>query len=416
MKNRNLLLLVALLLTIFAVPSCNFVNVDGPEVGYGDFKPVFRIQGTVYTGNSVAVEGAKVIVGNQETKSDAQGKFQIESETAFQSGTAITVSAAGYIDAISTLQYSDEAPMVQDYIFSLTRALPAGFVDLTTGGELVFEDVTISVPESNSATLNGESLSTVQLSVTPLSPISTYGSFNGNSIKTLVFSPNGLEFDKAVKVSVKVPAGFNTDNLVISTFDSETNTWNNTELVVEYNAATSVASFEMKVLQTTKLNDPQSLVIFSNQDLVEGSQIRYFLSTCDCENPFNWGGGEYVKNYTLETTGGQGIADYNELRNLGFFGSNNISWSFYYIPGFLMPSWPGLPVLDVFQSAPVSLSNCTSKEIIYYRKYRLITGKYTYNNEEKFFTFKYYYGITSPVINTLPCTVHNGCHQGCGNQ
>lgn len=416
MKNRNLLLLVALLLTIFAVPSCNFVNVDSPEVGYGDFKPVFRVQGTVYTGNSVAVEGAKVIVGNQETTTDAEGKFNIESETAFPSGTSVTIIAAGYIDALSSIQYSDEAPMVQDFVFNLTRALPAGFVNLSTGGELVFEDVTVTVPGNNTATLDGQSLTTVQLSVTPLSPISTYGSFTGNSIKTLIFNPEGLEFEKPVTISIKVPEGFNAGNLVLSTFNSETNTWDNSEIVVDYNQATSTASFETKFFWFFKLNNPESLVILSNQYLVENTQIRYFLSTCDCEAPYNWGGGEYVKNYTLETTGGQGQADYLELYLLGFFGSNNISWSPYYIPGSLGAFWPGWPILNLYYYSPISLGNCTSKEVIYYRTYRQITGKYTFNNEEKFFTFKYYYGITTPVINTLPCTVHNGCHQGCGNQ
>lgn len=415
MKNRNLLLLVALLLTIFAVPSCDFVNVDSPEVGDGDFKAVYRVQGTVLTENTTAIEGAKVLVGDKVATTNAEGKFEITTENAFPSGTEMTVTAQGYVQSISTIQYSDQAPAMLDFFVTLSRALPAGFVNLSTGGELVFEDVTVTIPGNNSASLNGETLSTIQLSVSPLSPISTYGSFSGNSIKTLVFSPVGMVFEKPITVTMKIPAGFNADNLIVSLFNESTNTWENTTIAVSYNGADSEASFQMKAVGSVKLNNPESLVIFSNQDLVEAYENVYYLTTCDCENPFNFTGGEYVANYELVTTSGP-AANYTELFQMGFFGSQNIWYHPWFIPN---GWWPGVPVFNVFDNnpfAPISMGNCESKEITFQRKYRQITGKYTYNNEVKFFTFKFYYSITTPTVTDVPCTVHNGCHQGCGNE
>jgi hypothetical protein len=412
MKSKNLLFLVAILLTILAVPSCNFVNVDTPVTN--DIQK-YRILGTVQTADqSIAIEGAKVILGNLETITNAEGKYAFESTTSFATGTEIFVSKEGYINSFINLSYGDEAPIEYSVDFNLTRALPAGFVDLSQGGELVFEDVTVSIPGGNSATLDGETMTVVQLSVTPLNPISSFGSFTGATMKTLIFNPIGMEFSKPVTISFQVPEGFSTSSLMISQFNTETNAWEATDITVDYNASSATASFQVKGSGIYRGVNPGSLVIQEVQNgLIENVIYRYTKSTCECEGPTPWVSGAYVKNYDLVTTSIGANADYYELRAIQFFGQGQVQapWSPLYIPGHLGPYWPGWPVSSVFTTV---VGDCEEKEVIFYRMYKQVTGYYEWAGEYKSFVFKFYYGVTPMIYNIIPCTVHNGCHQGCG--
>lgn len=411
MKSKNLLLLVAILLTMLAVPSCNFVDVDTPVTN--DIQK-YRIQGTVQTADqSIAIEGAKVILGNLETITNAEGKYAFESATSFATGTEIFVSKEGYINSFMSISYGEEAPVDYEVNFNLTRALPAGFVDLNQGGVLTFDDVTITIPGGNSATLNGESMQVVELSVTPLSPISTYGSFEGSTMKSLVFNPIGMEFNLPITVSFIVPEGFSTNNLVIAQYNTSTNEWENTSINVDYDANTGITSFQVKNTGIYREVNPESLVITDVQILTEGIQYRYFKSTCDCEGPVPvWSGGNYVKHYDLVTTSNGAPANYFEMQVIQFFQNTQVQvpFNFSLIPGIWFPAWPGVIVGNVFNT---SVGDCQAKEIIYYRMYKQVTGSYSFFGETKEFVFKYYFGITPFTPTIVPCTVHNGCHQGC---
>lgn len=404
MKNKNLFIL-QLLVSLLFITSCNFLGVDDNEVILDEFSPVYKITGTVYTAGGEELPGATVAINGESVVSDMNGAYTLSFDEFPASGSVLTAEADGFIASDLTINYDADAPYVYSATFNLTRALPAGFVNLAEGGELVFEDVRIEIPGNNSATYQGETLSEVQLSVTPLSPISTFGSFNGSALKTLVFNPAGIEFAQEITIYIAIPEGINVDNLSLVSYDAASNSWSSVNASISFNSATNEISFKQTITESTIRLNFQSLVIDTDVTGTENVVIRYEPTSCNCETAFTWTGGAYLAKYTLETAPGSPFtADIFELRDLHFFVTNNVTWNEAYIVGQLVDN----------VVTGVSIGTCESKEVTFSRQYREITGSYEYNDEEKEFIFRYYYGNTTPVIsNAIDCAITTPCHQGC---
>lgn len=408
MKNKNLLFLVAILLTMLAVPSCNFVEIDNPVIN--DI-PKYRVYGTVQSADqATAIEGAKVIFGNLETKTNANGEYSFESTSPFTASNEIFVSKDGYANSLTNLFSTNEDFLNTEVNINLTRALPASFVDLSKGGVLVFDDVTITIPANNSATLNGETLQVVELSVTPLSPISTYGSFSGSAMKPIVFNPIGMEFNIPLTVSFQIPDGFGTESLILSQFNSESGTWEDAQSDVVFDSNSGLLSFQIKNTNPAQIVDPTSLIINTalSGNFIESDVKRFSKNNCDCgEVVTGWMGGLYWQKIELIALNGT-TPTLSELAQIRFFQNQAAQIPFFggdyttYVTGKIIS-----PVFLIQQ-----VDQCEHVEVTFQRVYREVHGEYTYNNELKQFIFRFYHNVTPYQWNNIPCTVHNECHQG----
>ncbi len=412
MKNKNLFVLPLLVSLLFVV-SCNFLGVDENEVVLGEYNPVSKITGTVYTAGGDVLPGATVSINGMSVVSNMDGEYTLSFDQFPASGSNLNIEADGFIPSNQLIQYQGDAPFIYTASFSLTRALPAGFVNLNAGGELIFEDVRVVIPGNNSASYQGNTIQDVQLSVTPLSPISTYGSFNGSSIKTLVFSPAGIEFDQEITVYITIPQGFNHEGISLSTFDANSNSWSNVNAGIEFNAATNEISFKQTiVLSNVRLNTASLEITSDDLSVIESSvTIRFEPSTCDCSVPGSLNFGSFLAQFTLENTNPSGInpPDFYELRDLHFFGQIGVGGlSQTVLDNYIA----GLPYYNIIQNFPIG--TCESYTVDVQRVYREIVGTYTFNGIEKSFKFRYFYGVTSPDVSALiDCTTGSPCHQGC---
>ena len=403
MKSRNLLLFgVIALLTVFTYQSCDMVKVDGPDLNVTEYNPTFSVQGIItdaVTGE--AISGVTVNVGSNQVITDNEGVYNFTDDKALNEGTFVTVELDGYIKAVSTINYGSDIPNIIFVDLALTRALPENFVDLTSGGTLTFEDVTIEVPADNSATLNGETVNTLELSVTPLSPITTMGNWVGASLKTLKFSPEGVVFEKPIKVYINNPEGIEYSNLTLYIYNSDLNIWEATTDPVNYEG--NQINFELKTLVgSIHIADPAHITIDSD---IIGSDpyFRFEPNTCDCSQAYVWSGGLYFRKMTLSTNPlVPNTGNMAELNSMHFFSQNNLPYNPSIIAGILV--YPAV--------SGVSLNQCEKAVVDVTPMYREITGSYVYDGETKGFVIKYVYG-SSNTVSYEDCPVTSQCHQGC---
>lgn len=406
MKNKVFLLFgFVALVSVFAWQSCEMVKVDSPEISETEeYTPVYYVKGVITSAdNETGVANATVTIGDVTVTTGADGSYSYETENAFEAQTVVKVEAEGFVQSTSALIYGDKAPIEYFLDFTLTRELPASMVNLAAGGEISFDGGKVIVPSNNSVTLDGSTLENIEISVTPISPFSTLGNWVGASLKKLKFEPAGAEFEKPVTIVFDIPADADFSEINLYAFDNMSNIWNDMDATIEIE--NEQMTFELKFIPFgLHVVNPASINITSNFVAVEAPN-RYSPNTCDCEVPFSWSGGNYLRQ--IEFISGTGSI--NELNSLHFFSNYGIP----YIPGLII----GVPVAPLVPiTAAVYVPACKQVDIDSERQYREISGTYDYEGETgKTFTIRYYFGVNVTVNDPVDCSVYTQCHQGCGN-
>jgi len=396
MKNKKFLQLgLVALVSIFAWQSCSLVEVNSPDIDVTQESTLeYYLKGVVSNAdNSQGIEGATITIGDISITSDAEGNYSYNSKTQFANGSIVKVVADDYVLSTSIIRYGENAPIEYFLDFTLTRQSSANSIDLIAGDELLFDGGKIIIPANNSVTLNGETLDNIEMSISPLSPISTLGNWVGASLKKLKLEPAGAIFDIPVIVEIDMPENFDYSEVLIYSFNEAINTWDNIDCTVTYNGNNNYVSFELKILpDALHAVDPASIEItfdshgdiYNIIDLFE-TAVRYEPNTCDCETPFSWFGGNYIRKVELVDSVSTGSL--NELNSLHFFSTYNMPYNTTLVNGiFVVPAVPapGIPI-----------GTCEQMNVDVSRQYREVTGTYDYEGEVgKTFTVRYYYAVT----------------------
>lgn len=400
MKNKGFLLfgLVAFV-TLFAWQSCDLVKVDSPEIDVtSEFTPIYYVKGVITTSdNSQGVEGATINIGSVSLTSGTDGSYSYKSETPFANQTVVEVIADGCVKSTSMLVFGDEAPVEYFLDFTLTRELPASMVNLTEGGEILFDGGKIKVQGGNSAVVDGITVENIEITVTPLSPFSTLGNWVGSSLKKLKIEPAGAVFEKPITIIMELPENFENTQIDLYSFNNSSNIWETLTNAVEINQGNM--SFELKVLPgPIHAVNPASIVV--TQNIINETPVRWSPNTCDCEGTSFWYGGYYMRQLTFVS----GTGSLAELNSLHFFTDYNVPYS----PGIIL----GIPVSPAIPYPGFTVPSCKQLDIDISRLTRELTGTYEFNGETKTFTIHYYFGV-GVSGQEVDCPVWSNCHQGC---
>ncbi len=111
------------------------------------------VRGVLTNLEGVAIEGARISVGEDETTSGVDGAFKLSTGITDGERVAVSISAENYFDTISgTLAPESGKPYLQ---VALPPREEVGQLDPAEGGELETEDVWISFPEDAFETTDG---------------------------------------------------------------------------------------------------------------------------------------------------------------------------------------------------------------------------------------------------------------------
>ncbi len=404
MKSRSLLLFgIVALLSVFTYQSCDLVKTDSPNPDVTEFTPSYIIKGAVTNADDEsAISGVSVNIDGNVVVTDFDGNYELAADKMPASGTVVTVGSEGFIQSTGLISYDEVTPNIYVLDFALTRALPANFINLATGGEITLDGITVVVPANNSAVLNGETLTNVEISVSPVSPISTLGNWVGATLKTLKFEPAGVEFAIPVEFAIETPEDYVFDGLSIYSYNAEANTWDVLENEISF--VNDQVQFELKIFPGgIKLADPTSIVITSDMTGTDAS-IRFDEGNCDCDPMVaSVGVGYYQRKLTLTNNGGTYVTGVmSELNSMHFFSNNNIPYNQYIVGGIIV--YPATVV--------ASIDMCELAEVDVTPMYREIIGTYTYQGETKEFKIKYIFGASN-AVNLVDCPITSQCHQGC---
>ena len=404
MKSRILLLFgIVALLSVFTYQSCEVVKTDTPDQNVTEFTQSIIVKGTVTSAdNGTAISGVSVSIDGNEVISDFEGAYELIADEMPASGSLVTVSADGYVVSSGVIDYDELIPTIYVMDFALSRELPANFINLTTGGIINLDGIKVEVPANNGATLNGVTLESVEISVSPISPITTLGNWVGATLKTLKFEPAGVEFNIPVKFYIDTPEDFVYEGYSIYSYNETTNTWDvlNNEISFENDQVV----FELKIFAGgIKLADPASINITSD---ITGSDaaIRFDEGNCNCDGPMtNTPVGYYFRKLSISENPGESyvIGVLSELNSMHFFTNNNLPYNAAIVSGIV-----------VYPATMINLDYCELAEVDIIPIYREITGTYEYQVETKEFVIKYIFGATT-AVNFVDCPTTSQCHQGC---